>query len=164
MATEAGALLPAFADPTDRVAVRFDGREATYRQLAASAGRVAARIAGASAVAVWATPSTETAAAIVGALASGVPIIPLNPKSGGQELGHIVTDSAPAFVLSGFGVELPPALAAIVRINIDPSGPSRPRWPLPAPDKRPRVVHYLDALPRNDLGKVLKHALGNLTT
>ncbi|MFF8835000.1 acyl-CoA synthetase [Streptomyces sp. NPDC015130] len=28
-----------------------------------------------------------------------------------------------------------------------------------APHKRPRVVHYLDALPRNDMGKVLKKAL-----
>jgi malonyl-CoA/methylmalonyl-CoA synthetase len=29
-----------------------------------------------------------------------------------------------------------------------------------APHKRPRVVHYLDALPRNDMGKVMKRALG----
>ncbi|WP_211323095.1 acyl-CoA synthetase [Amycolatopsis palatopharyngis] len=28
-----------------------------------------------------------------------------------------------------------------------------------APHKRPRVVHYVDALPRNDMGKVLKRAL-----
>ena len=27
------------------------------------------------------------------------------------------------------------------------------------PHKRPRVVHYLDALPRNELGKVLKKSL-----
>ncbi|UOZ09714.1 acyl-CoA synthetase [Amycolatopsis sp. WQ 127309] len=30
-----------------------------------------------------------------------------------------------------------------------------------APHKRPRVVRYLDALPRNDMGKVLKRALGD---
>ncbi|MEW1771981.1 acyl-CoA synthetase [Streptomyces sp. NPDC086777] len=29
-----------------------------------------------------------------------------------------------------------------------------------APHKRPRVVHYLDALPRNDMGKIMKRALG----
>jgi malonyl-CoA/methylmalonyl-CoA synthetase len=29
-----------------------------------------------------------------------------------------------------------------------------------APHKRPRVVRFLDALPRNDMGKVLKRALG----
>lgn len=30
-----------------------------------------------------------------------------------------------------------------------------------APHKRPRVIRYLDALPRNDMGKVLKRALGD---
>nr|WP_123982046.1 acyl-CoA synthetase [Streptomyces sp. Ag109_O5-1] len=29
-----------------------------------------------------------------------------------------------------------------------------------APHKRPRVVRYLDALPRNDMGKIMKRALG----
>ena len=30
-----------------------------------------------------------------------------------------------------------------------------------APHKRPRVVHYLDSLPRNDMGKIMKRALGH---
>ncbi|MEV6111525.1 acyl-CoA synthetase [Streptomyces sp. NPDC052109] len=30
-----------------------------------------------------------------------------------------------------------------------------------APHKRPRVVHYLDALPRNDMGKIMKRALAD---
>jgi acyl-CoA synthetase (AMP-forming)/AMP-acid ligase II len=29
-----------------------------------------------------------------------------------------------------------------------------------APYKRPRLIHYLDALPRNALGKVQRHQLG----
>ncbi|MFE0424116.1 AMP-binding protein, partial [Streptomyces sp. NPDC058953] len=29
-----------------------------------------------------------------------------------------------------------------------------------APHKRPRVIHFLDALPRNDMGKIMKRALG----
>ena len=29
-----------------------------------------------------------------------------------------------------------------------------------APHKRPRVVRYLDSLPRNDMGKVMKRSLG----
>jgi malonyl-CoA/methylmalonyl-CoA synthetase len=28
-----------------------------------------------------------------------------------------------------------------------------------APHKRPRVVRYLDALPRNEMGKIMKRAL-----
>ncbi|MDQ0990669.1 acyl-CoA synthetase [Streptomyces sp. V3I7] len=30
-----------------------------------------------------------------------------------------------------------------------------------APHKRPRVVHHLDVLPRNDMGKIMKRALGD---
>jgi len=30
-----------------------------------------------------------------------------------------------------------------------------------APLKRPRVVHHLQALPRNDMGKIMKRALGH---
>jgi malonyl-CoA/methylmalonyl-CoA synthetase len=30
-----------------------------------------------------------------------------------------------------------------------------------APHKRPRVVHHLDALPRNDMGKIMKRALAH---
>jgi malonyl-CoA/methylmalonyl-CoA synthetase len=30
-----------------------------------------------------------------------------------------------------------------------------------APHKRPRRVHYLDALPRNDMGKIMKRALAH---
>ncbi|MFL5829911.1 MAG: acyl-CoA synthetase [Solirubrobacteraceae bacterium] len=33
-----------------------------------------------------------------------------------------------------------------------------------APHKRPRTVHYLDSLPRNDMGKVLKNSLKRPTT
>ncbi len=56
-------------------------------------------MAGASRVAVWAVPSLETCVAVVGALAAGVPIVPINPKAGSKELAHILTDSAPELVL-----------------------------------------------------------------
>ena len=71
----------------------------TYAQLRSAAGAVAARVAGASRVAVWATNSLETCVAVVGALAAGVPIVPINPKAGTRELEHILGDCAPEVVL-----------------------------------------------------------------
>ena len=55
-------------------------------------------------------------------------------------------------------------VAAFV-VPADPVGPARPRRVLAfaaerlAGFKRPRVVHYVEALPRNALGKVMKHEL-----
>ena len=36
---------------------------------------------------------------MVGALAAGVPIVPINPKAGTRELEHILSDSAPEVLL-----------------------------------------------------------------
>ncbi|CAM5554175.1 Acyl-CoA synthetase OS=Streptomyces glaucescens OX=1907 GN=SGLAU_11210 PE=3 SV=1 [Streptomyces glaucescens] len=80
---------------------------------------MAGRVRGAGRVAVWATPVLETAVGTVGALLAGVPVVPLNPRSGEQELGHILGDSAPAAVLAAPGDELPAALAGLERIDVD---------------------------------------------
>src|SRR5690348_14222281 len=79
-----------------RPALRFGDRSLTYAELAASAGELAARLDGRERVAVWATPSLETAVGVVAALLAGVPAVPLNPKSGDGELGHILADSGPS--------------------------------------------------------------------
>lgn len=101
-------LFPALTEgPTDRPALRFGDRSLTYGQLAAAAGATAGRIRGAGRVAVWATPALETAVAVVAALEAGVAVVPLNPKSGEKELGHILADSAPSAVLTAPGTELP---------------------------------------------------------
>ncbi|MFC7884785.1 acyl-CoA synthetase [Streptomyces sp. NPDC057376] len=103
----------------DRPALRFGERSLTYAQLAAAAGGTAGRVRGAGRVAVWATPAMETAVAVVAALLAGVPAVPLNPKSGDKELAHILSDSEPSLVLTAPGAELPPALAALERIDVD---------------------------------------------
>lgn len=113
-------LFPALADgPGERVALRFGERSLTYGALAGAAGALAARIRGAGRVAVWATPELETAVAVTGALLAGVPAVPLNPKSGGRELAHIVTDSAPDLVLTAPGAELPAELGHLARLEVD---------------------------------------------
>ncbi|MFG2346578.1 acyl-CoA synthetase [Streptomyces phaeochromogenes] len=117
------ALAEAQADPdgpgAHRPALRFGDRSLTYGELAATASPLAARVAEAGRIAVWATPTLETAVAVVAALLAGVPAVPLNPKSGESELGHIVSDSAPTLVLAAPGTQLPPTLAALERVDID---------------------------------------------
>ncbi|MEE1766543.1 acyl-CoA synthetase [Streptomyces sp. SP18BB07] len=103
----------------DRPALRFGDRSLTYGELAAVTDALAARIRDAGRVAVWATPTLETAVAVVAALRAGVPAVPLNPKSGQSELGHILKDSTPALILTAPDAELPSALAGLQRLNID---------------------------------------------
>ncbi|WP_030684816.1 acyl-CoA synthetase [Streptomyces sp. NRRL B-1347] len=123
-------LIPALTAPGDAPALRFGDRALTYAELAATAGALAARLteAGAARVAVWATPTLETAVGVVAALLAGVPAVPLNPKSGEKELGHIVGDSAPSLVLAGPDDQLPAALAGLERIDVA----TAPRGPAPA--------------------------------
>ncbi|MEU7646210.1 acyl-CoA synthetase [Streptomyces huasconensis] len=115
-------LFPTLSAPHARdsgVALRFGDRALSHGELAAASGALAARLSGADRVAVWATPSLETAVAVVAALRAGVPAVPLNPKSGGSELAHIVADSAPSLVLAEPGAALPQALADLTRHDID---------------------------------------------
>ncbi|MFE2299173.1 acyl-CoA synthetase [Streptomyces sp. NPDC059445] len=102
----------------DRSALRFGDRSLTYAELAASAQALAARLDGAGRVAVWATPALETAVGVVAALLAGVPAVPLNPKSGETELGHILGDSAPTLVLAAPGDVLPAPLGALERVDV----------------------------------------------
>jgi len=115
------ALLPTLAEPRDTRALRFVDGELTHAELAGAAAAVAERVAGASRVAVWATPSLPTAVAVVGVLAAGVPAVPVNPRSGERELGHILRDSAPGAVLAAAGAVLPEPLGALPRVDVDPA-------------------------------------------
>ncbi|MGW4754645.1 acyl-CoA synthetase [Streptomyces chartreusis] len=127
-------LFPALtAGPAGRVALSFSDRTLTYGELGAAAGALAARIGGAGRVAVWATPALETAVAVVAALEAGVAAVPLNPKSGEKELGHILSDCAPTVVLAAAGDELPAALGDLERIDVDVRGAA----PLPAAHASP---------------------------
>ncbi len=73
--------------------VRIAYRELPRDELLGWASAVAAEIAGAEAVAVHATASLETVAAVVGGVLAGVPVVPLPPDSGPAERAHILGDS-----------------------------------------------------------------------
>jgi malonyl-CoA/methylmalonyl-CoA synthetase len=113
-------LFPALTDgPGEHIALRFADRSLTYAELAAAAGAVGDRIRGADRVAVWATPSLETAVGVVGVLLAGAAAVPLNPKSGEKELGHILSDSAPSLLLAPPGEELPEVVRNLARVDVD---------------------------------------------
>jgi malonyl-CoA/methylmalonyl-CoA synthetase len=112
-------LLPPLADASGKEAIRFGERALTYEALARAAAAVAETVAGATRVAVFAEARLETCVAAVGALEAGVPFTPVNPKAGERELEHIVSDSGPELVLTAAGVELPPALQAVRRVDVE---------------------------------------------
>src|SRR4051794_26263530 len=132
-------LLSGLEEPDGRTALRVGEETLSYERLHRAAGAVAQRIAGAGRVAVVAEPTVATCVAVVGALAAGVPIVPINPKSGEREREHILSDSAPDLMLevdlSASGVlpaeEPPPEAAAIVVYTSGttgrPQGGGRPR-------------------------------------
>jgi len=116
-------LLPALQSPTgpaaSREAVRFGELSLTYGRLADASAALAARISDAGRVAVWATPTAATVITVVAALRAGVPVVPLNPRTGERELAHILADSEPTAVLAGPDDELPPALEKLRRVTVD---------------------------------------------
>lgn len=145
---------PALLDAPPKPALRFGDRALGYRQLAAVASGLAQRIGGESRVAVWATPTLETAVSVVAALLAGVPAVPINPKIGERELAHVLSDSTPSLLLAEAGADLPPALAALPRVETEPYGSNddgpRPSPPVPPPmplpeepgDEAPALIIY----------------------
>ncbi|GAA1843992.1 acyl-CoA synthetase [Actinomadura bangladeshensis] len=87
-------------DETAGGPIRIAGRELPRDELLGWASAVAAEIAGADAVAVHATASLETVAAVVGGVLAGVPVVPLPPDSGPAERAHILGDSGASMILA----------------------------------------------------------------
>jgi malonyl-CoA/methylmalonyl-CoA synthetase len=150
----AGNLLPPLADPSDQEAIRFGDRVLTYQDLTGVAAHLAGLIEPEPRVAVWAVPAPETCAAVVGALAAGVPLVPINPKAGERELAHIVADSSPTLLLTAKGIELPPQLAGVQRVDVDLSvrGGTLPAEPSP---EAPAVIVYTSGTTGPPKGVVL---------
>ncbi|WP_405839701.1 acyl-CoA synthetase [Streptomyces sp. NBC_01518] len=135
-------LFPALTNPGEQPALRFGDRSLTYTELGAAADALAARCAGTGRVAVWATPSLETAVAVIAVLRAGVAAVPLNPKSGEKELGHILTDSAPTLVLAAPGDELPSPLRHLDRVDVDVRGAGVDGPDVSPGDEDPALVVY----------------------
>lgn len=145
-------LFPSLLEPTDAEAVRVADRALSYRELRAAAGTVAARVEGLERVALWATPTLETCAAAVGVLAAGVTLVPLNPRSGERELGHVLFDSTPALVIGVPGE----SLGDVEGWTLDVAAPG-PEQALPAeaPPEAPALVVYTSGTTGPPKGAVL---------
>ncbi|MEU9322568.1 acyl-CoA synthetase [Streptomyces canus] len=149
-------LFPALRGATaDRPALRFGDRSLTYAQLAAATGALAGRLARYDRVAVWATAELETAVAVVAALEAGVAAVPLNPKSGEKELGHILNDSTPGLLLVPPGAELPPAVGNLERVDIDVHATGGAAPDSAAQDGDPALVVYTSGTTGPPKGAVL---------
>lgn len=149
-------LFPALVAGPDLPALRFGERSLTYAELAATAGSLAASIGSARRAALWATPTLETAVGVVAALLAGVPVVPLNPKIGERELGHIVADSAPTVVLATPGDELPAPLRALERADVTLTGTKTAAAPPAEPGpESPALIVYTSGTTGPPKGAVL---------
>ncbi|MEH0544175.1 acyl-CoA synthetase [Streptomyces sp. B21-105] len=160
-------LFPALTDdPSGRPALRFGERSLSYAELAGATRAVSGHVREATGdrpeargrerarergrVAVWATPALETAVGVVGVLLAGAAAVPLNPKSGDKELGHILSDSEPSAVLAASGDELPEPLRTLPRIDVDvaergdagPSTAGAPQDDEPSDGEEPALIVY----------------------
>ena len=147
-------LIDALGEPPDKEALRFGDRALSYPRLRDAAAAVAEQVRGAERVAVWAVPTLETCVAVVGALAAGATVVPINPKAGERELAHMVSDSEPAVVLAARGADLPAALGALPRADVDVEarGGELPGEP---PGEAPAIIIYTSGTTGAPKGAVL---------
>lgn len=94
-------------------AIRIDGTSCSRADLLAAALSLAGRLGGARTAALEAGPSLATVTAILGALAAGVPVVPIAPDAGPLERDHILRDSGADVVLGAPDWETAPARVEI---------------------------------------------------
>lgn len=104
-------LFPRLNFPGDALALRIGDTDLSYAALAARAGGFAEELSEQGVtrgdrVGIFSDAHPDTVVAMMGAIAAGVTVVPLNPKLGTKERGHILADSAPKRVYSATGREI----------------------------------------------------------
>jgi malonyl-CoA/methylmalonyl-CoA synthetase len=93
-------LFPWMTAPSERIALRVAERSLTQWQLAAACERHVAALEArglspGDRIGVWTHPTLETMVAFVAHAAAGYVSVPLDPKLGERELGHVLANAAP---------------------------------------------------------------------
>jgi acyl-CoA synthetase (AMP-forming)/AMP-acid ligase II len=121
-ASQDGPLLASLGTVALRVGDRTLGADAVVDAV----GGVAAALTGLHRVAVWATPTLDTCVGVAGAIAAGVPVVPLDPRAAPAELVHLVEDSHPQAVLAANSDVLPSPVGGLPRVSpldVTPAAP-----------------------------------------
>jgi len=118
-------------------AVTIDGVTLSRSDLVGAATSVAERAAGASVVAVHATPTVETVLAVVGALIAGVPVVPVPADVGATERRHMLTDSGAVAWLG----PLPAETEGLPHIPVRRYARSWHRYPEPSPQSTALIMY-----------------------
>ncbi|ETZ56957.1 amino acid adenylation domain protein [Mycobacterium avium MAV_120709_2344] len=123
----------------DAVALVYEDRSWTYRELEEAANRVAHRLAGfgvgaGERVALLFSRSAEAIVAILAVLKAGAAYLPIDPALPDERIGFMLADAAPMVAIST--AELAPRLHGhhVVVLDVhDPAVDTQPSTPLPPP-------------------------------